>query len=413
MKKFFSMLVVYLLANQFHVQGQEFEVHSNGLIYSESTMGKLSQIVDSLNLKYKTCDFNKVFYSKEQAVVTVVELKGENTEQAKKDIENNISLTAFKVKYPEAKIIENSLLVKFQYKNYDDEEMINFSEVALGQRYGKNLRFPVKEAKELLQSNPKWIYQYHEKAFYSKESLSAFYLLDKLSSQPLPDRYARAVGYSDCLIDTTSTKFKKEVKTGMLIELPKSWKQFSKKKKEKLLDKKRSTRVIGGCSMDSSPRVHAMQIAVLSAETTNWEVFLKAHLDILNDRFDRVSDGSYAWEERNTYIKELEELDIDVLKLIIGISLRVENAADNHYYGSIGRIGRALSEAKDKELIEKQLFSMMADEKLDDYNRVIAYYLLDNYAHYLDEKEQEEKKELFEAAAKKLPKYLIKDLVQD
>ena len=83
----------------------------------------------------------------------------------------------------------------------------------------------------------------------------------------------------------------------------------------------RETRVVGSCSMDSSPREHAINIAMLSAETTDWSVFLRAHLDIMNDRFDRVSDGSYAWKDRNTYIKELEQLDINVSDLIFGKSL--------------------------------------------------------------------------------------------
>jgi hypothetical protein len=52
--------------------------------------------------------------------------------------------------------------------------------------------------------------------------------------------------------------------------------------------------VVGFCSQDASPRYHAQKIAVLAAETTNWEIFLRAHLNIMNDRFPRNSDGSYA-----------------------------------------------------------------------------------------------------------------------
>ncbi|MBK7243510.1 MAG: hypothetical protein IPH98_06560 [Saprospiraceae bacterium] len=72
----------------------------------------------------------------------------------------------------------------------------------------------------------------------------------------------------------------------------------------------------------------------------------------MNDRFDRKSDGSYAWGQRNTYIKELEELNINVPDLILGILFRIENPASNHYFGSIGRVGRALSETKNRNEIE-------------------------------------------------------------
>jgi len=58
--------------------------------------------------------------------------------------------------------------------------------------------------------------------------------------------------------------------------------------KNDALQLKRNRRVVGGCSMDSSPRYHAFNIALLSAETTKWDVFLKSHLNIMNVRFNRV-----------------------------------------------------------------------------------------------------------------------------
>jgi len=76
--------------------------------------------------------------------------------------------------------------------------------------------------------------------------------------------------------------------------------------------------------MDSSPRYHELSIAELAEETVNWEIFLRSHLDIMNDNFNRMSDGSYAWAGRKTYIKELEILYINVLDLVLGISIRIE-----------------------------------------------------------------------------------------
>ena len=169
----------------------------------------------------------------------------------------------------------------------------------------------------------------------------------------------------------------------------------------------RSTKVVGGCSQDSRPREHTINIAMLSAEVTNWEVFLKSHLDIMNDRFDRMSDGSYAYAQRKTYIKELEELDINVLDLLIGISLRVENPAKNHYYGSIGRLGRAISESKNKEDFKTQILSMVEDKELDNYNRILAYFLFVSYNNYLDNKdEQNENIKQLETSIMTLPDFL-------
>lgn len=181
--------------------------------------------------------------------------------------------------------------------------------------------------------------------------------------------------------------------------------------KEAALELKRNRRVIGGCSMDNSPRIHAFNIAILSAETIKWEIFLRSHLDIMNDRFERVSDGSYAYGARKTYINELETLDINVLDLILGISLRIENPASNHYYGSIGRIGRALSESKDAKKIESQLLEMIADNELDDYNRILMYYLFANYNSYIEDQSVRTENNLkLKNSISKLPDYLASNI---
>lgn len=177
--------------------------------------------------------------------------------------------------------------------------------------------------------------------------------------------------------------------------------------KKAALELKRNRIVVGTCSMDNSPRMHAFDIAVLSAETTNWEVFLRSHLDIMNDRFQRSSDGSYAWAGRQTYIRELEILDINVSDLLLGISLRISNAGENHYYGNIQRLGRALAETSNSEEIETKMLKMISDNQLDNYNRIIMYYLFRHYNYNLQSEERKagNTKKLQEAI-KTLPDYL-------
>ncbi len=173
------------------------------------------------------------------------------------------------------------------------------------------------------------------------------------------------------------------------------------------LELKRHRIVVGGCSQDQSPRFHALNIAKLSAETVNWEIFLRSHLDIMNDRFERATDGSYAWEGRKTYIKELEVLDINVLDLVLGISLRIENPSKNHYYGSIGRLGRALTETNKSTEIEDKMLEMISDNTLDDYNRILIYYLFLNYNYNLTKVEHRKKNaEKLKIAVNTLPNYI-------
>lgn len=168
---------------------------------------------------------------------------------------------------------------------------------------------------------------------------------------------------------------------------------------------KRNRKVVGGCSMDQGPRIHAMNIAILAAQTANWSVFLKAHLDIMNDRFERVSDGSYAWGLRNTYIKEIELLNLNITDLLLGICFRYKNPSTNHYFGGVGRIGRAMAESKDSLLLENTIIDAIKDNSLDDFNRVIMYFLFTNYNYYIQDKAHQElnKTRLSEAVKNLLP----------
>lgn len=143
---------------------------------------------------------------------------------------------------------------------------------------------------------------------------------------------------------------------------------------------------MGMCSQDQSPRLHALNIAMLSAETVNWETFLRAHLNIMNDRFERMTDGSYAYGRRKTYIRELEELNIDVNDLMFGISLVSSTTADKHYQGNIGRLGRAIAETKNREVLEEAMLDAIKDSTLDTYNRFRMFNLYENYTYYLSDK---------------------------
>lgn len=466
-------------------QSGEFSASKSGLIYSDNAVAKLKHIVDSLNLKFKTCDY-KQYYTIMQGKGTYLHIQGANALKVKNAIEAGTTPEKIGQKYSSAEIAGDLLVIKSSYKDYDESNIIIFQSIGLNDK-DYELSFEEKLASGIKSKNKGWVFSYHKKTKYSEEYLDGFYL-EGLTSKKLKDNYARLVQYSDCLVDTTATVYvgnakntgvrysyenRKMIKflTYLNDKMPRprfsegdfdkldtlavrinevdttttftggynepDYMDYAKKmevwesarlakvdslmandrvfkgmfeevykdavegkevtndefeeyvarysSKEQALKFKRSRRVIGGCSMDDSPRVHAMNIAELAAETAKWEIFLRSHLDIMNDRFDRVSDGSYAQQGRKTYIKELEVLDINVNDLLLGISLRVQNAADNHYFGSIGRIGRSLAEAKDRPVIEDALLKMIADKELDDYNRVLLYWLFRNYNRNLDD----------------------------
>ncbi|MBK7506381.1 MAG: hypothetical protein IPI52_15415, partial [Bacteroidetes bacterium] len=51
-------------------------------------------------------------------------------------MERNISFEDFVLKYPNAEIERNVLVVKYKYKNYEEKEVVEFSEIDLNSSYG-------------------------------------------------------------------------------------------------------------------------------------------------------------------------------------------------------------------------------------------------------------------------------------
>lgn len=174
------------------------------------------------------------------------------------------------------------------------------------------------------------------------------------------------------------------------------------------LSLKRQRIVYGMCSMDQSPREHARAIASLAAETVNWDIFLRAHLDILNDNFRRASDGSYAQAGRQTYVAELEDLGIAVPDLLLGTLLHTDHPSSGHYRASANRTGRAVTESKEAEAIAQRMLDMIADPELDLYNRAVIYYAYLNYNGYLkNEAEQAANEKALKAAMAGLPDEVV------
>lgn len=444
----------------------EFKIYDNGLIYSPVTMTQLTHIVDSLNLKFKRCDLSRKYYGLSQGFGHYISLDTGNVTQARKDITNNIGFDEFVKKYKYAEVDRDMLITKVKYKSYYDKKwVVEFSGQTMEDYGGPEITIENDPDYFSKQHKGKWIMEHSKKTDYSDEYLNAFYITEGFANKKIPEKYARMILYSDCVIDTTVDIFTaaannsgihyytedkgykksklyafnnyieqntkqitekdvpavyKEYKWHAVDSMKEAWirqnivntekfKQLlsdavkeTKEKSSSTTDKfeeyvatyvskadalamKRNRRVIGGCSMDQSPRYHALNIAMLSAETVNWQVFLRAHLNIMNDRFERMSDGSWAWAGRNTYIKELEELNIDVSDLLLGISFRMEDPVEKHYYGSINRLGRALAETKYKDQFEKQIIEIIKDPELDTYNRMLMHYLYLNYIYNLPE----------------------------
>jgi len=57
-----SLLLMLIVSGYCYGQS-EFQIYSSGLIYDQPTMTKLGHIVDSLNVRFRTCDLAHPYYS--------------------------------------------------------------------------------------------------------------------------------------------------------------------------------------------------------------------------------------------------------------------------------------------------------------------------------------------------------------
>lgn len=429
----------------------EFATNSNGLMYSDNDMKSLRFIVDSLNLRFKTCDLNKTYYATCQATTHYISFSSKTNDLTAiiNDLKKNISFDELSKKYASfavdsekskliIKLNDGTYLTGSPGKGYDDitlsdDSAFNYSIIA-GQ----------------------WVYYYSKPDSYSKDyDLDCHYFPSDWQNPAIPTEYARLIQYVDCMIDTSAHVFLTEnyisgwsfgEKEDGYYNLGILSKYINKKMEvqnrpdsvalsdeqvifatynlkdddifkqllartiddyfnnktgnaqlahiamelglyDKALLMKRCYQVMGYCSQDSRPREHARDIAILAAQSHSWDIFLRSHMDIMNDRMPRAIDASYAWGNRKTYLKELEELNLNIVDLMLGMTLRASNVSDNHYQGTIWRLGWALTESKEKNLFESKALAMMKDNNLDEFNRGLIFLLYKSYFDRLEEKE--------------------------
>lgn len=93
--------------------------------------------------------------------------------------------------------------------------------------------------------------------------------------------------------------------------------------------------------------------------------------------------------------------------LLIGTCLHSISVSSGHYYGSIGRVGRALADASNKDEVELLLLTMIFDDKLDHFNRLLKAYVFRNYIENLGDTERQVlSRHKLEEAVKAMPTVL-------
>lgn len=404
----------------------------NGLMYAPADMQELKKMADSLNVQFRQCTGPFSYTAWHQAPALCIGFRTKEPLDALiADLERNADLKTLKARYGHWMITEPSAALIV----HNNRELLagNANGLDLANREGDKLKL----------QRGGWVYR--TSGTYSKEGrfniIKAWQLQEAFQAPDIPEAYGQLITYVDCLVDSKTTlMLKRNTMFGNAFENFLKLKQYVIRKrgvrvllmedypdselenyvcahynddetirrytdeillagmegfsmhyldqvaedvvpKEKLLELRRSAQVTGFCSMDDSPRRHARKIAVLASQAHQWPVFIKAHLNIMNDYMDRRSDGSYAQAGRKTYLKELELLDIKTTDLLLGSAMRVSNAIPGHYFGDPDRYGRALSETKDTLAFEARLKAMLKDPLLDVLNKIVLFRLYVSYCY--------------------------------
>ena len=316
-----------------------------------------------------------------------------------------IAFEAFFKKYPEVEIERDLLILKAERQDRKGRQLVDFyADLHYPTRFhevsiSKLLDKKAKESKE------KHLVFIEDNGYLAPHHLAGFFFTTEMESKPLPEKYARMLRYVDELIDVKTPKFKENA-TYEHQYFPKFYSdELSKTEQIKLLDYLRGIRIRAACGYSHSPRIHDFNIAKLAAQTNNWKLFLKAHLDILYLPLESMLYFNSEKGDRETYTKELEALGIDIGQLFLGMHLKIEDAHDERYSDSL--LPFVLPEAQDKEAIKNQLLAMIQDPILDDYNRMAAYYLFFNHCENMEDKEEKKINiEKLKEAVAALPNYL-------
>jgi hypothetical protein len=108
---------------------------------------------------------------------------------------------------------------------------------------------------------------------------------------------------------------------------------------------------------------------------------------LLNEPVARVGGGSWAHAGRGTYLAELERLEVDTVRLLLGTMWQTDRREPAIGPDSARLLGQAFAESRQEDLAGFRLLLAAADRRLDPYNRWQALRLLTQQIAYSSEPE--------------------------
>jgi hypothetical protein len=417
MKQIILFLLVF--ANCFSQTQKSIDEQKNSL-YSAESLSKFKLKVDSLNLIFEKGSYKKIdFYSKPIAKAHFIILSGKHVPNAILDIEKKISFKDFIEKYKETVIDSNTIVLKHKIKSSQSLDMEDILHRNVLDVNNDNID------KEVLEFDGFWFSGYlnqkmivNDKYFdvsvkgkwitiQNQTKMIGYYFIDEFESKVIPAEYLKMIQYSEIISKNDTNVIFKNAKEKS-ISLSIKYRTFSLEKKKELLFKFRNRYVVGNCGFDGRPTSHLLNIARLSAETSNWNIFLKSNLSLI---FSNHSNSFYDFQKE--ILSDLELININIPYLTIGLGMRINYNTDNYLkdFNNGNRFKYPVLFSKKSKDIKLKLLQMIQDKNLDLYNRLAMYTIFLNSIYLIENKtEKEEDKNLLQQAIKSLPNSVISRL---
>lgn len=379
-----------------------------GWLYSDGAMAQIKSMVESRNQELATAPLPKTYYSKFQARGHFVEFEGETVKEPEKDLAGGMSLEDFLIKYPSAKVARNQVFVRdIRLGNSpEDKAMIDVFTFPFKDRESCRLSFWMSP-----DSFPKKV-----QGTVLSDSLLGFgtgvnvlkaiFFTTDFGQQKLPEPIARKIMYADGMLDTTQEVSPRRREAGYL-KLPKNYSSLPLNEKRVLLDSARNLRIASCFPSDPGQGMHARVIAILAAETGEWEIWLRAHLKIMGSGIPLPENELFENPVAYAHLRELEAANIRVFDLFIGMILRVENPSKGRFLAFAGLLAPAFLEVEDQDQLAWEFVELISAEGLDDYNRLVVTRVFLEYTNLLEDEERKEQHlTQLKASLKMLPSHV-------
>jgi hypothetical protein len=191
MTKLIQIIALFVVSLSTIAQDSEFTIHDNGLIYDERTMTQLGRIVDSLNLRFKTCE-PKQYYAFAQGFATKVIVKND-IPRARQAMNNDMPLDEFLKQFH---VTENQRewVIKYRYTDYSNKKILEYAGLPLRKDSRLSIELSDRTVNDKTQG---WVFEEYN------GNLVGLHLED-VRPRPIPGQYGQLIQYVDCMIDTTA-----------------------------------------------------------------------------------------------------------------------------------------------------------------------------------------------------------------